>query len=244
MAAAPSAAELAAAAAAEAVAKERLFSAWLVEATAGDAILGEAADARADQSNLLNKHGNTALLVDGDEPVVVHWVGGRVTSAMSGRRVRLDRLNRLVYSVPVNVPKKPYRGCEMLHPNCGVRMVKRRSDAQDVFRPTLPAGMLRLRRIHRRLLDGDRCCPVGTCHVCSKATMDKDSCVACALCGLFWHTACSAALFEWAVGSKVLRREPFASHSWSTSKYPTRLQVKLGDHCELLCELCHGSVAT
>ena len=228
----------AAAAVAAAAARLRLCNEWLENAQSSDEILLEASVARSRKAILLGEDNNCAMFVHDDAVILVHFAGP-LTSKLEGRKVRLER-GRLVHSVPMNVPKVAYNTCELLHPNCGVRMYKGQRGAQDLLRPALPSGMLRLKFIHQRLLDGDRCCPVGMCHVCTLPTLDKDICIGCALCGLSWHITCCSQLFDWAFPSEgsPAFAPVFADKAWNISAYPPQIRSEDAKSSELLCGFC------
>ncbi len=183
-------------------------------------------DAIANASALLNKNGHVALIADGNQVVLVHWVGD-VTDQRWGRTVGLELDGKLKYSTEVDSRKRPFRGHEVIHPNAGVRMWK-----DKTYRQQLPPDMKQLRTMFQRLFDGERAAPFAPCHVCELPIVDKSESIVCVLCSLGWHLRCSEKLFKWAKDTKWLEHaEP---HTLSPAKWPQQLRAQ----DTMLCEFC------
>ena len=141
---------------------------------------------------------------DGDDAAstpcvtLVHWVS---TSAKIGRRVRLDHLNRVIYSVPFLIPSESFSRSTVLIPDVGVRMLKR----TNAFRASLPHWVLQVRRMWEVALslkqlrsatcdasdvsDLSLAVALETCCVCNSHDASEFT-QHCACCLLGWHSRC------------------------------------------------------
>ena len=209
---------------------------WLSHAQGGDALLAETAAALRDRDRLLNLHEGVALVLEDDSVKIVHWVG-KFDAAMMSRIVPLDEHSptRLTYATDLVSPKRSFRDIELLHPNAGVRMNKPR-----IFRQHLPKNMLLLKSMHERLLDGERTSPLGICHVCEAPTLDRDTSLACVLCGLFFHEVCCHTLRAWVEANKLFSDACFTNTDWHIEDWPRPLREVDSTYLCLLCSAVHS----
>lgn len=189
----------------------------------------------ANKDDLLNRDGNVALFAEGDSVILVHWVGGHLTSAMIGRVVGLEHNGTLKYATDYNSVKQSFRGHYLVHPNAGVRMWK-----DKLMRIQLPEEMKQLKRMFGNMLGGERPSLLGECHVCGETTLDRSESVSCTLCGLFFHLGCCERLFEWSTDTSWMssRCSQVDGPKWHPDTYPEELR---SSRCQL-CKLCSKAI--
>ena len=137
----------------------------------------------------LEKHGNVAMIIypDSSAVVLVHWISAHT---YQGRVVRTDDSHKLVYSIPAVCPIEHFTKQSVVHPNCGVRMLK----VTKQHRPLLPVAMQRLRRVLECALVAGEIVPSFEHCICCSEIVNGENGLLCPVCLLAWHDDCSKRL--------------------------------------------------